>query len=232
MQHVWRAPVPGLFLGLVWIVSKPGPVFIPNWEDERALAFHRPVFVIDPRADSLEVQQVRARLDELGQVARRCFGWSRAANALVCAVPVVLAVVWWWASGSAEPGTAPLTEVVLPVTIAYALVAIAFAIPRDRLTRQAVRRIAEFRSPGVLRSSWLGRDKFARGLIARLEERSADEQRQVTEILWRVVGAERARREYLDSAEVFDEAEFAVLRGQVESAELDLRAWAGAASIT
>jgi hypothetical protein len=226
VQNVWLAPVPGLFLGLVWIIGRPGPVLLFQWEEERAAAFERFVFVIDPGADSLEVRSIRAQLGELGRTARTWIRRCRVANALLCASPAVLAGVWWWASRSGDPTGDALTDVAVPAMLAYTVVVLLFAIPCDRRTRQAVRQFEQFEAPGVLGSTRLGLDKVVMRLIARAEKRSAGEQRLLTEFLWRIAVADRARHEYLHSGEVFEDVEFAVLRSLLETAQQDLRVWA------
>lgn len=225
MQNVWLAPVPGLFLGVVWIVDRPGSVFFFNWDEERAAAFERFVFVIDPGSDQLAVRSIRARLDELGRAARTWIRRCRIANALFWLS--LLLAVWWWVDRSGDAARDPLMEVAVPAMLVCAAVALLFVIPCDRRTRDVVRQIHQFEAPGALGSAGLGADKLVVRLIARAAKSSACEQRLLAEHLWRIAVAERARDKYLHSGKEFEEAEFSVLRRRLEDAQRDLKAWAG-----
>lgn len=226
MQHVWLAPRPGWFLGLVWIFFS-GSLFSFALGGERPEGSDRLVVVIDPGADPAVVRRIRTQLEDLGRTARIRYWWSRAANACVCAFPAVLILVWGWASTTMDRVTDPLADVAMPVAVTYAAVAVLLSVVCDRYSRRSARQLSEFEAPGVVSSSGLGGDKFVMRMIARAEERTAGEQRQLTELLWRLVHAERARHQYLHSAAVFDEEEFAVVRGRVEDVRRDLGAWAG-----
>ncbi|WP_454857636.1 hypothetical protein [Promicromonospora soli] len=227
MQHVWRAPRPGRFLALAWVMAKPG---ILKMEGDLRAALHRFVFIVDPRQDLLVVERIRTGFNEIERTARVRYRWSRLANALVGASPVVYLSVAFSASelagGSTDAGLTPP----LGATLAYLAPTVALAIYCDRRTRQSVQQIEEFAAPEVLRSRLLGEDRHALRQIAQAEKRSAGEQRQLLDILWRIAEAERVRTDYLESVVDFDDEEFASILQQVETAKADLRAWSTAAS--
>lgn len=226
MQHVWLAPNPGRFLGLLWLLGS-GSLFSISGHEDRAQASEQQVLVIDPGTDAAGVARIRARFDDLGRVARVRFRWSRVANALWCAFPVVLILVAVWASSVVVPPTDPLKDVATPVALGYGAVTGLIAIACDRYTRRSVRLVAEFEDPRVVRTSVPGRDRFVARLVEGAERRTAAEQRQLTELLWEFAVADQARRDYLHDTEVFDDDEFALLRARSEDARRDLRAWAG-----
>ncbi|MFD7310346.1 hypothetical protein [Promicromonospora sp. NPDC059942] len=226
MQNVWLAPSPGRFLGLLWLVGS-GSLFSVTGHEERAEAAEQHVLVIEPGTAVDEVARISAELDATTRTARVRFRWSRVANSLWCAFPVVLILVGAWASNTAMPPTDPLQDVAIPVTVVYAVVTGLFAIVCDRYTRRSVRQITEFEAPGVVRVTVPGRDRFLVRLIEQAGRRTAAEQRQLSELLWRFADADRTRREYLETTEAFDDDEFAPLRARAEDARRDLRAWAG-----
>ncbi|PUB24909.1 hypothetical protein C8K30_108166 [Promicromonospora sp. AC04] len=227
MQHVWRAPRPGRFLALAWVMAKPG---ILKMEGDLRAALHQFVFIVDPRQDLLVVERIRIQFNEIERTARVRFRRSRLANALVGASPVVFLLaaiaVSEFAGGNTDDGMTPA----LGVTLAYLVPTVAFAAYCDRRTRQSVQLIEEFAAPEVLRSRLLGEDRLALRQIAQAEKRSAGEQRQLLDILWRIAEAERVRTDYLESVVEFDDEEFAPILQRVESAEADLQAWSTAAS--
>ncbi|MFI2486136.1 hypothetical protein ACH47X_04470 [Promicromonospora kroppenstedtii] len=229
MQHVWLAPNPGRFLGLLWLLAS-GSLFSISGHEDRVQASEQHVLVIDPGTEAAEVARIRARFDELGRVARARFRWSRLANALWCAFPVVLILVAVWASTVVVPPTDPLTDVATPVALGYGAVTSLIAIVCDRYTRRSVRQIAELEEPSVVRTSMPGRDRFIVRLVEEAERRTAAEQAQLSELLWQFAVADQARRDYLHQTAAFDDDEFSVLRVRSEDARRGLRAWAGEAA--
>ena len=227
MQNVWLAPVPGFFLGLVWVIGRSGSVLIPFLEEGRSAAVLRSVVVIDPGADPFEADLIRTRLGEMALTARVWLRRSRVANLLLCASPAVLFAVWSWASRSGDLTRNPLSDVAVPAALIYAVIVLAFVVPFDRRAQQAVQQFQQFETPGALGSARLGADELVMRLIARAEKSSPGEQRLLTGHLWRIVVADRARHDYLHSGEEFEDAEFSVLLGQFEAAQRDLKAWAG-----
>lgn len=230
VQHLWLSPRPGWFLGLVWIISRPGSVLWMNWEAERAAALDRVLFVIDPRADQVEVERIRRQFDEMERTARGRYRWSQLANVLFCAWPVVFLVVA--VSGAdTDGGSTDGLDPALAATIVYLLLVLPVSVLCDGRSRRSVRTFEEFDAPNVLRSRRLGSDQLVVRQLSRADMRSAGDQRQLVDILWRIAEADRARREYLDSVDVLDDGFAAVLR-RVEDAEAELRVWSATAPPT
>jgi hypothetical protein len=227
VQNVWLAPVPGLFLGIVWLIGRPGSVLFPLLEEGRSAAAQRSVVVIDPATDPHEAERIRTRLAEMARTARLWLRRSRVAHLLLGASPAVLFAVWSWASRSGDVTRDPWADVAVPATLIYVAIVLVLVIPFDRRAQRAVQQFQQFEAPEALGSTRLGADKLIMRLIARVEKSSAGEQRLLTEHLWRIVVADQVRRDYLQSGEEFEEAEFAVLLGQFEAAQRDLRVWAG-----
>jgi hypothetical protein len=188
-------------------------------------ALDRFVFVTDPKSDLSQAEWIRARLHEIGRTARVRYRWSRLANGLVGAWPAVFLAAAIELGESATAGTSAAMDVALPVTLVYIFGTFSFAFLCDRRSRRSVGDIEEFEAPGVLRSRLIGADKRARRLIAEAEQQSAGEQRQLLDILWRLAQAERARTDYLTSAEEFDADEFAPYLQEVEDARAGLGSW-------
>lgn len=227
MQHVWRAPRPGRFIALAWVLARPG---LLKLEGELRAALQRFVFIVDPSQDPLVVEQIRTRFYEIERTARVRYRWSRLANALVGASPVVFLSVAFSASELAGGSTDAVLTPPLGATLVYLAPTVALAIYCDRKTRQSVQQIGEFAAPEVLRSRVLGEDRDALRQIAQADKWSAGEQRQLLDILWRIAEAERVRTDYLESVVDFDDEEFASIFQQVETAKADLRAWGYSAS--
>lgn len=201
-------------------------MLVPFLEEGRSAVVRRSVVVIDPATDPSEVERIRTQLAGMTRTARLLLRRSRVANLLLCGWPAVLFAVWSWASRPGDLTRDPWTNVAVPAGV-YVAIALAFVIPFDRRAQRAVRQFEQFEAPGVLGSARLGADKLVVRLIARAGKSSAGEQRLLTEHLWRIAAADRARHEYLHSGEDFEDAEFSVLRGRLETAQRDLRVWAG-----
>ncbi len=200
-----------------------------NWEAERAAALDRFLFVIDPRADQLDVERIRRQLDEMERTARRRYRWSRLVNAFFCAWPVVFLVVAVF--GADAGGGSARLERALTATAIYLLLLFPVEMFCDGRSRRSVSTFAEFDAPGVVVSGRLGTDELVLRQLARAETRPVGDQRHLVDILWRIAEADRARSEYLNSVVVLDEGFEPVLR-RVQDAEAELRAWPATASPT
>jgi hypothetical protein len=222
MRHVWLAPRPGRFLAVTWVLTKGSSA---NVEGDLRAALHRFMFIVDPRQDLDVVEPVRLRFHEVERTARARYRRSRLAHAVVSAWPVVFFSVAISASSPDGGSTESALNPAIGVTVIYLLLTFAFAASYDRKARRSAQQIAEFAAPEVIRSRVLADSRLARRLVAQAENRSAGEQRQLLDILWRITEAEQVRTDYPAPGAEFDYDELAAIDQGIEIAEADLRAW-------
>lgn len=227
MQHVWVAPHPGRFLAFAWFVETvTSPVFIAlSFALGTVSATGRWVFVVDPAAPSADVVEAREQFHRVGRRAHRRYLLARVSTGFLYAWPVPFIVIAVSVSDATGGSTRAGLDASMPVTVTYIVVAGVATLVSSWLARRSVREVEGLAIERTVRSGVLGRNREVLSVISRADQLGLVEQRLFLDHLWRVATADQARSRYLEGGTEFDEDEFAVLRGDVETAETALRGW-------
>lgn len=235
VQHVWVSPRPGRFLAFAWFVENvTSPIFIA-----RSMAtgtapesgVDRWVFVVDPSAPPEALAASQGRVRAIGRRARLRYLLARVSTGLFYVWPVLFIAVGASVSEAAGGNTEAALDVATPVALGYVVVFGIAALVTGWRARRSVREIRELRVDRTARSTVLGWNRDALGLISRFDQLGVVERRMLLDHLWGVAAADQARARYLDGDTPFDEAEFAALRRDVEAAEAALGRWATTAQV-